>query len=161
MNTTNPDIIFTDTQTKDAYYMQMAIDLAKTNSHEPFAGIIVSNITGTVLATGINAVQINPTWHGEIMTINQCASNYPGIDWSTVTLYSTAEPCAMCQSAAAWAGISRVVYATSSAYLMAHGWLDIDIPAAEVNKRAPFYHGTLTGGVLADKANDLFNSKIK
>jgi tRNA(Arg) A34 adenosine deaminase TadA len=143
----------------DEYYMQIAINLAEKNPNEPFAGVIVDNDTGKIMATGINAVHLNPTFHGEMVTINNCAQHYPHLDWSTVTLYSTAEPCAMCQSAAAWAGISRVVYATSSEYLVKNGWLDILIPAREVNKRAPFYHGKITSGVLSEKANLLFKNK--
>lgn len=143
----------------DEKYMQMAIDLAKQNPREPFAGVIIDNHTGTILATGINAVHINPTFHGEMVTINNCAKEHPQVNWANVTLYTTAEPCAMCQSAAAWAGISRVVYATSSEYLLQNGWLDILIPAAEVNKRAPFYHGELIGGVLSDKANILYQKQ--
>ena len=140
----------------DAEYMQIAINLAKTNPKEPFAGVLVDNTTGNILATGINAVHLNPTFHGEMVTINNCANKHPSVNWSSLTLYSTAEPCAMCQGAVIWTGISRVVYATSSDYLMQHGWLDIALPAEELNRRAAFYHGKIIGGVLAEKANLLF-----
>ena len=141
----------------DEYYMQTAIQLAKHNAKAPFAALIVDNKTGKILAEGLNASHVNPTFHGEIVAINNAAKKYPHIDWANVTLYTTAEPCPMCQSAIIWAGISRVVFATSIDYLKTHGWNQIDISAADVNKKALFYKGTLTGGVLAEKTDVLFN----
>lgn len=148
-------------QRDDEYYMQMAFQLAKHNPKAPFAAIIVDNKTGKVLATGLNADNINPTFHGEIVAINNCIKKYPHIDWSKTTLYTTGEPCPMCQSAIIWAGVSRVVFATPIEYLKTHGWNQIDIPAAEVNKKATFYKGTLTGGILAEKTNTLFNEALR
>lgn len=137
--------------------MQIALALAKHNPQAPFGAVIVDNQTGEIIAQGLNASRINPTFHGEMVAINDCAKKHPHVDWSKVTLYTTAEPCSMCQSAIIWAGISRVVFATSIDYLLTHGWDQIEIPAAEVNHKAPFYKGTLTGGILADKTNVLFN----
>jgi tRNA(adenine34) deaminase len=50
-------------------------------------------------------------------------------------LYTTAEPCAMCQSAVEWAGIPIVYYGTSIPYLRKLGWHQIDIRAEEVVRR--------------------------
>lgn len=148
-----------DSQLKsDEYYMQIAIDLAKKNPQAPFGAVIVDNLTGKILAEGLNASAINPTFHGEMVAINNCAAKHPHLDWSKVTLYTTAEPCSMCQSAIVWANIPRVVYATSIGYLMSHGWNQINIPSAEINKQSSFYKGTITGGILADKSNPLFNN---
>lgn len=141
----------------DEYYMDIALQVAKHNPKAPFGAIIVDNNTGEILAEGLNATTENPTFHGEMVAINNALKKYPQIDWKNVTLYTTAEPCPMCQSAIIWTGISRVVYATSIQYLKMHGWNQIDISAAEVNSKAPFYKGTLTSGILADKTNVLFN----
>ncbi|KTD65931.1 nucleoside deaminase [Legionella spiritensis] len=143
----------------DEYYMQMAIDMAKQNPQAPFGAVIVDNVTGKILATGVNASQINPTFHGEIVAINNCAKAHPDVDWSKVTLYTTAEPCAMCQSAVVWANIPKVVYATSMDYLVSHGWDQIAIKSSEINKKAPFYQGSIVAGILADKTNPLFDKK--
>ncbi|WP_217356510.1 nucleoside deaminase [Legionella sainthelensi] len=140
----------------DDYYMRIAIELAKKNPQAPFAALIVDNKTGKILARGLNASKVNPTFHGEMVAINNCIKKHPQVNWSNVTLYTTAEPCAMCQSAVVWANIPRVVFATSLDYLKSHGWDQINLQAAEINKESPFYHGTITGGVLADKANPLF-----
>lgn len=141
----------------DDYYMEIALQLAKNNPKAPFAAIIVDNKTGDILSEGLAAVSINPTFHGEMVAINNAIKKHPQINWANTTLYTTAEPCSMCQSAIIWSGISRVVFATSLDYLKAHGWHSIDINAAEVNSRASFYKGTLTGGILANKTNVLFN----
>ncbi len=141
----------------DETYMQAAIEMAKKNLHAPFGAVIVDNKTGEILARGVNASSVNPTFHGEMVAINNFAKKYPHADWSNVTLYTTAEPCSMCQSAIVWAGISRMVFATSMEYLMSHGWGQIAITSAKVNSKASFYKGTITGGVLAEKTNLLFN----
>lgn len=146
-----------DTQKRDEHYMQIAIQLAKHNPQAPFAALIVDNKTGKILGEGLNASKINPTFHGEMVAIYDCLKKHPHVDWSNVTLYTTAEPCSMCQSAIIWAGISRVGFATSLGYLTSHGWDQINLSAAEVNAKAPFYKGTLTSGILADKSNILFN----
>lgn len=144
---------------QDQYYMQIAVNLAaKINPASPFAALIVDNKTGKILAEGVNQYPISRILHGEIVAINNCIKKYPHLDWSKVTLYTTAEPCSMCQSTAVWLGISRVVFATSSSYLIGIGWHQINIPAQWVNSRAPFYHGTITGGVLAEKTNALFRA---
>ncbi|WP_220387779.1 nucleoside deaminase [Legionella sainthelensi] len=140
----------------DDYYMRVAIELAKKNPQAPFAALIVDNKTGEILARGLNASKVNPTFHGEMVAINNCIKKHPQVNWSNVTLYTTAEPCAMCQSAVVWANIPRVVFATSLDYLKSHGWDQINLQASEINKKSPFYHGAITGGVLADEANPLF-----
>lgn len=141
----------------DAYYMGLAIEIAKHNPKAPFGAVIVDNKTGEILAEGLNASSINPTFHGEMVAINNCVKNHPHVDWSNATLYTTAEPCSMCQSAIIWAGISRLVFATSLDSLKQMGWQQIDIPSRYVNKKAPFYKGSVTGGVLAEEADLLFN----
>lgn len=143
----------------DDYYMQKALEMAKRNPKAPFGAVIVDNKTGDIIAEGVNASAINPTYHGEMVAINDCVKKHPHVDWSNLTLYTTAEPCSMCQSAIVWAGISRVVFATSMGYLLSHGWNQINISASEVNNKSSFYKGTLTGGVLAEKTNIFFDKK--
>ena len=141
--------------------MQIAIQMAKHNPSAPFGAVVVDNKTGKILGQGWNASQVNPTYHGEIVAMNDCLKKHPKVNWANTTLYTTAEPCSMCQSAVIWAGVSRVVFATSIEYLKSHGWNQINISAAEVNAKAPFYKGTLTGGVLADKTDPLFDRTPK
>lgn len=140
----------------DDYYMELAIQQTQSNPELPFGAVIVDNTTGEILGTGYNRSNENPILHGEIVAINDCAAKHPLVDWKNTTLYTTAEPCPMCQTAIVWAGISRVVFATSSEFLKQNHWDVIDITAREINAKTPFYHGEIKGGVLADKTNALF-----
>jgi tRNA(Arg) A34 adenosine deaminase TadA len=108
------------------------------------------------VAEGRNRSGDSPIWHGETDAIHRCAVAHPGIDWSSLTLYSTAEPCPMCQSAVLWAGISRVVFGTSIRTLQSRGWWQIDIPAEEVTRRTPFRECVILGGVLESECDALF-----
>ena len=71
-------------------------------------------------------------------------------------LYTTAEPCCMCQGAILWAGIPEVVFGTSISTLQRLGWHQIDIPAEEVVRRTPFAECALIGGVLEHECDELF-----
>lgn len=149
---------FAEAKKDDAYYMRLAIEVAKQNPHAPFGAVIVDNQSGKVLAKGVNAVMRlhNPTLHGEMVAINNFVNHYPKAAWKNTTLYTTCEPCAMCQSAIIWTGISRVVFGTSTQFISEHGWDQIKLSAEEVNKSANFYTGSVTGGVLANETNQLF-----
>jgi len=79
-------------------------------------------------------------------------------DWWEFDLYTTAEPCPMCQSAIAWAGISNVYYGTSIPYLQQRNWWQINIRALEVAAQTPFRQCRVIGGVLESECNALFES---
>jgi len=140
----------------DEYYMGIALDLAKHHPQLPFSAIIINDQTGEVLAEGLNESTENPILHAEIVVINNAIKNHPATDWKHATLYSTAEPCPMCQGAIIWMGIHRVVFGSSTQYLKTHGWPVIDLAATDLNHKAAFYSGVIKGGVLANKTDTLF-----
>jgi len=142
-------------------YMRLAIAQAQQVPELPFGAVIVAGASGEVLASGHNRSKENPTVHGEMDAINNLAAKQPPADWSGLALYTTAEPCPMCESAVAWAGIGLVVYGTSMAYLEQLGWWQIDIRAAEVIARTSFRKTALLGGVLAAECNQLFDAVPK
>ena len=89
----------------------------------PFGAVLVDRRSGEIVARGHNRSNENPTFHGEIDVINRLASQANGeIDWASLVLYTTAEPCPMCQGAIEWAGIGHVVYGTSIETLERLGW---------------------------------------
>jgi len=137
-------------------YMRRAIQLAAQVPALPFGSVLVHGKTGAVVAEGFNRSAENPTWHGEIDALNQCARMHPGIDWSPLVLYTTAEPCPMCAAAILWAGLRGIVFGSSIPYLQGLGWWQIDIRAEEVLRRTPFRSCQLLGGVLEDECNALF-----
>lgn len=136
-------------------YMRRAIELAANVQKYPFAAVLVDP-AGVIVAEGWNQSERNSTFHGEIDVINECARKHPKIDWIKLTLYTTAEPCPMCQGAVAWTGIGAVVYGTSIPFLKSIGWWQIDIRAEEVRAKTPFRKAILIGGVLEAKCNALF-----
>jgi tRNA(Arg) A34 adenosine deaminase TadA len=139
-------------------YMRRAIELAGNVPGLPFASLIVDQDTGEVLSEGWNKSSINPTWHGEIVAINKMTE--ADYDWkaTTLALYTTAEPCPMCQGAIHWTGIETVVFGASIRFLQQLGWKQIDILAEEVAQRTPFSKCTLIGGILEKDCNSLFEA---
>jgi tRNA(Arg) A34 adenosine deaminase TadA len=85
---------------------------------------------------------------------------HPGIDWSELALYTTAEPCAMCLSATAWAGIPIVCYGTSIPDLQDMGWNQIDLRADEVARRTPFRAIRVVGGIPESECSALFKAAM-
>ena len=135
-----------------------AIDAARQVPELPFGAVLVDSRSGEIVARGHNRSGENPTFHGEIDVINRLAARAGRgeIDWSALVLYTTAEPCPMCQGAIEWAGIGNVVYGTSIETLQRLGWWQIDIRADEVIRRTPFRETRITGGVLEADCDALF-----
>jgi tRNA(adenine34) deaminase len=144
----------------DDQHMRSAIRLAGNNPKHPFAALLVDQKSGKVVAEGWNRSIHNPTWHGEMDAINKAATANPKLDWTTLTLYTTAEPCAMCQGAVAWSGISRVVYGSSIPFLKSLDWWAIDIRAEEVARLSRFRSCTVVGGVVEEECNKLFRTAL-
>ena len=136
--------------------MRRAIALTTNVPGLPFGAVIVSRNSGVIVAEGWNKTSTNPTWHGEIDAINQLALSGPGIDGNGLALYTTAEPCPMCQGAILWSGIVTVVFGTSIRFLQKNGWHQIDILAEEVVQRSPSWRCKVIGGVLEQECNALF-----
>jgi tRNA(Arg) A34 adenosine deaminase TadA len=137
-------------------YMRLAIEQAAKVPPLPFGAVIVHRATGKVLARGHNRSAESPIFHGEIDAIHRLAAKQAGIDWAPLVLYTTAEPCPMCQAAVSWAGIGAVVFGSSIPFLKELGWWQIDIRAEEVARRTPFRRTAVFGGVLEDECNRLF-----
>ena len=137
-------------------YMRRAIALAANAPELPFGALIVDGDSGTILSEGWNKTSQNPMWHGEIDAINKLAASSIGIEGKNLVLYTTAEPCPMCQEAVLWSGIKTVVFGTSIRSLQRMGWRQIDILAEEVIRRSPAWNCKLIGGVLEQDCDDLF-----
>lgn len=144
----------------DERHMRAAIRLAGNVPKFPFGAVLVDQEKGVVAAEGWNRSVHNPTWHGEMDAINKCAAAQPKADWTRLTLYTTAEPCAMCQGAVAWAGIKRVVFGSSIPFLKSLNWWAIDIRAEELSRLAAFRQCTVVGGVLEEECNKLFRTAL-
>jgi tRNA(Arg) A34 adenosine deaminase TadA len=138
-----------------ADHMRTAIEVAHGNPAAPFGAILIDVETGEVVAEGVNRARENPTWHGEIVAINAYAASGKS-NWDRLRMYTTAEPCCMCQAAILWARIPEVVYGTAVATLRKLGWDQFDCTAAGVVGLASFTRCNVIGGVLADECDPLF-----
>lgn len=91
---------------------------ARGNGNHPF-GAILAGPDGAVLMEQENAY--NPTHdmtgHAERVLMTRASQDYTPAFLSDCTMYTSAEPCAMCAGAAYWAGVGRVVYGLSESQL--------------------------------------------
>ena len=140
--------------------MRAAMAVGRT-AYYPFGAVIVRPPFDELLARGANDSRSNPTYHGEIVTMNDYVARHGNQGWGDCVLYTTAEPCPMCMSALTWARIGAVVYATSIATLTSLGLPQIAIPASEVVAAASFHHVALLGGVLARETDAMFAERLR
>ena len=140
------------------HFMALAIDIGKRNPKAPFGSVLVDSESHDIAATGLNQSASNPTLHGEMVAINNYAEL--GINqWNRLTLFTTAEPCCMCQAAIIWAGIPTVVFGTSIRTLKHLGLRQFDLTANQVIAAARFADCKLIGGVAEKQCDQLFERK--
>ena len=72
---------------------------------------IIEDGTGLVLAVNEVISVGDPTAHAEIQAIRKAVK--VGINFKEATIYCSGEPCPMCLTAIAWAGIKKVYYVNS------------------------------------------------
>lgn len=137
-------------------YMRLAIEEGRRNLTWPFGAVIVDARNGEVVARGVNEASKNPTFHGEIVTLNNFVRDHGNVPLNHAVLYTTAEPCPMCMSALVWAGLGGIVFGTSLRQLVRFGIGQIMIDAAHVCRQAGFYRGEVLGSVLARETDELF-----
>ncbi len=87
---------------------------AREHGNHPFGALLVGP-DGAVLLECENGYlpDRDMTAHAERLLATKASRAYRPELLAGCTLYSSAEPCAMCAAAAYWAGIGRVVYALS------------------------------------------------
>ncbi len=101
---------------EDARFMQAALseaELALAAGEFPVGCVLVQD--GRILAQGrrtnSGSASRNELDHAEIVTLRSLLAVQPGLDCSTITCYSTLEPCLMCFSTMLLSGIRRFVWA--------------------------------------------------
>lgn len=103
--------------------------LAEGNS--PF-GSVLAGAGGDVLFADHNRdAEGDRTRHPEFEIVRWAATRLPPGERASATVYTSGEHCPMCAAAHAWAGLGRIVYASSSEQL--GQWLaEFDAPASPV-----------------------------
>jgi len=137
----------------------IAAAAAETGSH-PFGAILVGG-DGTVLMEQGNAYlpDHDMTGHAERVLATRASCRFPPAELVDATLYSSAEPCAMCAGAAYWAGIGRIVYGLSESTLGQITGNHPENPTLDLPCRVVLESGQRTveviGPMLEDEAAEL------
>ena len=102
---------------RDAHFLRRSFDVAHramTHGNHPFGALLV-DANGKVLLETENGYMPahDGTAHAERLLATQACTTIPADILRSATLYSSAEPCAMCAGAMYWAGIGRLVYGLS------------------------------------------------
>jgi tRNA(Arg) A34 adenosine deaminase TadA len=108
----------TEVTETDLPHLRRCVELA-TEAVEagdfPFGSVLVS-ANGAVLAEDRNRELTagDPTRHPEFALARWAAANMTPQERAAATVYTSGEHCPMCAAAHGWAGLGRIVYATSS-----------------------------------------------
>ncbi len=98
----------------DEKYLRMSIEIAdqayKEGNH-PFGAILVDE-NGKELMRGGNSIEDDNDFvsHAETGLLRRAFREFEPEYLAKCTLYSSAEPCAMCSGAIYWVGVGRVVF---------------------------------------------------
>ncbi|MCC8953930.1 nucleoside deaminase [Bradyrhizobium sp. Pear77] len=127
------------------------------NGNHPFGAVLV-NREGSVLLEAENGFMPSRdgTAHAERLLATLACTTLSAEVLATATLYSSAEPCAMCAGAIYWAGIGRIVYGLSEHRLRELTGNHPDNPTLDLPCRNVFDSGQRTtevvGPLLEDEA---------
>jgi tRNA(Arg) A34 adenosine deaminase TadA len=102
---------------RDEHFLRRSFDVARratSHGNHPFGAILVG-ADGKVLLEAENGYMPaqDGTAHAERLLATEACRKLSREERSRATLYSSAEPCAMCAGAIYWAGIGRLVYGLS------------------------------------------------
>lgn len=104
------------------YYLRRTIEISKESresGNTPFGALLVDQ-DGNILMEQQN-IEITEkicTGHAEATLAARASHEYSRDFLKNCTLYTTAEPCAMCAGAIYWANIGRVVYGITERRLL-------------------------------------------
>lgn len=145
----------------DFLYLRRAIALserARANGRHPFGALIITP-AGEVLAAAENRAigpDCDATGHAELEAVRAASRHHGPEALAAATLYSSAEPCAMCAGAIYWSGIGRVVYGLSEQRLLALTGNHPENPTLRLPCRELFARGQraieVIGPLLEDEA---------
>ena len=93
---------------------------AREHGNHPF-GALLADAQGQVLLEAENTVvtERDCTGHAETNLMRLASRQFAPDELATCTLYSSAEPCAMCASAIHWGKVGRLVYGAGAPSLYA------------------------------------------
>jgi tRNA(Arg) A34 adenosine deaminase TadA len=134
---------------------------SRDGGDHPF-GSVLADADGTVLmeqGNGYRSEGNDRTAHAERLLASRAARKYDSAFLAECTLYTSAEPCAMCAGAIYWAGIGRVVFGQTEKDLKRQTGGHEENPTLDLPCRLVFEAGQrpteLVGPLLAEEAAKL------
>jgi len=131
---------------------------ARLGGDHPF-GSILADAEGRVLmeqGNGYSSEGGDRTAHAERLLASKAAKTYDVDFLQTCTLYTSAEPCAMCSGAIYWAGIGRVVFGQTEKDLKAQTGAHEENPTLDLPCHVIFEAGQrpteIVGPMLEEEA---------
>jgi tRNA(Arg) A34 adenosine deaminase TadA len=158
-----------DMDERDAHFLRRSFEVARramAHGNHPFGAILVDH-TGNVLIEAENGYMPahDGTAHAERLLATEACRTLPADVRARATLYSSAEPCAMCAGAMYWAGIGRLVYGLSEHRLRAVTGNHPENPTLDLPCRTVFASGQrpteVVGPLLEDEAEALHSGAWK
>ncbi len=145
----------------DEALLRKAFDVAKRSREggdHPF-GSVLADGDGNLLmeqGNGFTSEGRDRTAHAERLLASRAARAYDLAFLQVCTLYTSAEPCAMCAGAIYWAGIGRVVYGQTEKALKAATGAHEENPTLDLPCELVFRAGQrpteVVGPLLEDEA---------
>jgi tRNA(Arg) A34 adenosine deaminase TadA len=142
---------------------------AKAQGDHPF-GSILADADGKVLmeqGNGYSSEGNDRTAHAERLLASRAAKAYDSAFLASCTLYTSAEPCAMCAGAIYWAGIGRVVFGQTEKELKLQTGDHAENPTLDLPCHLVFEagqrHTEVVGPLLSEEAaklqDDFWNNR--
>jgi tRNA(Arg) A34 adenosine deaminase TadA len=144
----------------DELFLRRSFDAARgavTNGNHPFGAVLVDRDRNVLLEVQNGYMPAHDgTAHAERLLATQACTTLGSDVLKTATLYSSAEPCAMCAGAIYWAGIGRLVYGLSERRLRDITGSHPENPTLDLPCRKVFESGQraveVVGPLLEDEA---------
>src|ERR1700738_2854040 len=103
-----------NTSDHDEHFLRRSFDVARramSHGNHPFGAILVDENRNVLIETENGYMPAHDgTAHAERLLATKACTTFGADVLRNATLYSSAEPCAMCAGAIYWAGIGRLVY---------------------------------------------------
>jgi tRNA(Arg) A34 adenosine deaminase TadA len=157
------DISKLTTSELDEHFLRRSFEVARrslTHGNHPFGAILVDRNRNVLIEVENGYMPAHDsTAHAERLLATQACTTLSPDVLKGATLYSSAEPCAMCAGAIYWAGIGRLVYGLSEDRLRGVTGNHPENPTLDLPCREVFRRGQrateVVGPLLEDEAEAL------
>ncbi len=147
----------------DEHFLRRSFEVARratTHGNHPFGAILVDQNRNVLIEAENGYMPSHDgTAHAERLLATEACRTLSADTVRKATLYSSAEPCAMCAGAIYWAGIGRVVYGLSEHRLRGVTGNHPENPTLDLPCREVFKSGQrateVLGPLLEDEAEAL------